>query len=633
VQISGVREACEFRPNLHNKTFSGLNTPASLIKAPTRILNLSHYRVADRDANVDLLHMSDTKNQQKTGTLLSGNEALARGAWEAGVNVAAAYPGTPSTEILETLGTFDEVDAQWSTNEKTAYEVAYGTAVGGKRALFACKHVGLNVAMDPFMTSIYTGVNAGLVAVIADDPGLHSSQNEQDTHRLMPFAKCPMLEPATPREAYDYAKIAFDLSEKFDTPVVLRMTTRVSHSKENFTVGERTEVPQKKLVIDPRKYVMVPGNAGPRHVELEKRLVALKEYSESTPVNRVISGSKKLGILTAGVAAMYAREAFPEASFLILGMPYPFPADKVRAFAKTVDKVVVVEELEPFLAEQARLAGVEVSDKHPSYRIGELRPELIDDVVNGCEKKFATPTARKPQLCPGCPHRATFAALKRLRCTVTGDIGCYTLGATAPLGSLHTQSCMGASIPFLQGFGKCGAEKVVAVIGDSTFVHTGIPGLINAAYNGATGVILILDNGTTAMTGTQPNPATGVTLKGQPTKRLILEDVCKACGADTVDVITPFDNKALQNLVSKRLAEKKLSVIISRANCRLIEKMKKPVVKIDKKKCIECSICINLGCPALSKAEDGAIRVDDSLCPGCGLCTQMCPKQAMTVEG
>jgi indolepyruvate ferredoxin oxidoreductase, alpha subunit len=580
---------------------------------------------------VALKNMADTKKQNKAGMFLSGNEALARGAWEAGLNVAAAYPGTPSTEILETLGTYDEVDAQWSVNEKTAYEVAYGTAVGGKRALFACKHVGLNVAMDPFMISAYTGINGGLVVVVADDPGLHSSQNEQDTHRLMPFAKTPMLEPTCPREAYEFAKLAFDMSEKFDTPIVIRMTTRVSHTKENFSVGSRTEVPPKKLVIDPRKYVMVPGNAYPRHIELEKKLVALKAFSEEVAINREIKGSPRLGILTAGVSAMYAREAFPDASFLILGMPYPFPADKVRAFAKTVEKVAVVEELEPFIAEQAALAGVAVSDKHPSYRIGELKPEFIDDIVNGRAKQFPPSTARKPQLCSGCPHRATFAALKKLRCTVTGDIGCYTLGAMAPLGSLHTQTCMGTSIPFLEGFRKCGAEKAVAVIGDSTFVHTGIPGLINAAYNGATGVILILDNGTTAMTGTQPNPATGVTLKGKTFKKLILEDLCLACGADSVDVVDPFKNKHLQTLVAQRLAEGKLSVIISRSPCKLIDRSRRPVVKVDKDKCIKCSVCINIGCPAITKAEDGSILINAMLCTGCGLCVQVCPKQAMEV--
>ncbi len=577
--------------------------------------------------------MSDNTVSTKTLLLLSGNEALARGAWEAGVHAAAAYPGTPSTEILESLGTYEEVDAQWSVNEKTAYEVAFGTAVAGKRALFACKHVGLNVAMDPFMISAYTGVNGGLVVVVADDPGLHSSQNEQDTRRLMPFAKVQMLEPSSPQEAYDFAKLAFDLSEKNDIPVVIRMTMRVSHAKENVAVGTRTEVAPKKLVIDPRKYVMVPGNAYPRHIDLEKRLVALKEIAEATPLNRVIPGSKALGILTSGVAAMYARECYPEASFLVLGMSFPFPADKVRDFAKTVEKVVVVEELEPVLAEQARLAGVTVSDKHPSYRIGELRPEWIADVVEGREKTFAPSTARKPQLCAGCPHRATFSALKKLRCTVTGDIGCYTLGAMAPLGSLHTQTCMGSSIPFLEGFKKAGAEKAVAVIGDSTFVHTGIPGLINAAYNGVTGVLLILDNGTTAMTGTQPNPATGVTLKGKTFKKLILEDVCKACGADTVDVITPFENKKLQGLVLQRLKEGKLSVIISRAPCKLIDRKRRPVVKVKKENCIECDICLGVGCPALGKSEDGTITVNESLCPGCGLCTQLCPKQALVIEG
>jgi len=572
---------------------------------------------------------------QKQGTMLflSGNEALARGAWEAGLHAASAYPGTPSTEILENLGEYVEVDAQWAVNEKTAYEVAYGTAVGGKRSLFACKHVGLNVAMDPFMISAYTGINGGLVVVVADDPGMHSSQNEQDTRRILPFSKVPMLEPASPQEAYDFAKRAFEISERFDTPVIIRMTTRISHTKENIKVGTRKELAPKPLIVDPRKYVMVPGHAVGRHAILEERLLKLAAFAEKTPINTVIKGDTKLGIITAGVASLYARERFPEASFLVLGMPYPFPAEKVKAFAKTVKNVLVVEELEPFLAEQVRLCGVKAKDKDPSYRQGELRPEFMDDVAKGRAKKIVASTARKPALCPGCPHRATFSVLKKLKCTVTGDIGCYTLGALAPLGSLHTQTCMGASIPFLEGFRKNGAANTVAVIGDSTFVHTGISGLINAAYNGANGVILILDNGTTAMTGTQPNPATGVTLKGVTTKKLILEDLCRSCGADSVDVVNPLDTVALQKLVSQRLAEKKLAVIIARAPCRLIDRTKRPLVRVVESACKKCGLCMNSGCPAITRRADGGVTLNASMCNGCGLCMQVCPANALVNHG
>ncbi len=505
--------------------------------------------------------------------LLSGNEALAYGAWEAGLSVACAYPGTPSTEILETLARFPDVDVQWSVNEKVAFEVAYGAATAGGRGLFACKHVGLNVAMDPLMTASYTGVLAGFVIVVCDDPGMHSSQNEQDTRWVALYSKMPMLEPSGPAEAREFIQEAFKISERYDTPVIVRMTTRVSHTKENITLKERQVPPRPEFERNIPKYVMVPGNAYQRHILVEKRLGQLKSLSERTRLNRVEKGNGKLGFITSSVAYQYLKENYPDASYLKLGMSYPFCDDKIKAFAKTVKKLVVVEELDPFLEEHVRTLGLKVAAKDPSFRIGELTPEMIPSLVAGRPKEEKRAGTRKPRLCPECPHWATFAALKKLDLYVAGDIGCYTLACLPPMSALHSCLCMGAGVTFNEGWRKGAPGKnIVGVVGDSTFVHSGVTGLINAAYNKAKGVILILDNSTTAMTGGQQHPATGLTIRNEPTKKLVLEDLCRACGADNVDVVDPKNLEEFRTILEKRVRQDALSVIISRHPCKLLRR-------------------------------------------------------------
>jgi len=555
---------------------------------------------------------------------LSGNEALAQGAWEEGLRVACSYPGTPSSEILEYLARFSEVDAQWSVNEKVAFEVALSSAIAGLRSLYASKHVGLNVAMDALMTSAYVGVNAGFVVVSCDDPGIHSSQNEQDNRLLALAAKVPLLEPSNPAEAREFVRAAFGISERFDTPVMLRMTTRISHTKENFTVGVRKEVPVREFKRDAAKYVMVPRNAYLRHIELEKRLGRLASYAEKSPLNRIELGNKKLGFITSGVSYLYAREMYPDASYLKLGMSFPFPEDKVREFARKVKNIVVLEELEPFLEERVRGLGIKIKAKDPSWRIGELRPEYIPLIVRGKKKKEHPAATRKPVMCPGCPHRAVFHALKKHKLVVAGDIGCYTLGALPPLSSLHSCLCMGSAVTFFEGFKKGLGEGVVGVIGDSTFVHSGITGLINLAYNKTKGVLIILDNYTTAMTGNQPHPAVGITAKGEETKKLSLENLCLACGADNVDVIDPHQIREFNHLLEARLKEDKLSVIIARAPCRLIKKDKGSVSLYLPEKCKKCYLCLTIDCPAMHKNQDGFIEINPALCVGCNLCLEYC---------
>ena len=509
---------------------------------------------------------------------LSGNEALARGAWEAGLSVACAYPGTPSTEIMEALATYKELDVQWSVNEKVAYEVVYGAAVGGVRSLFACKHVGLNVAMDPLMTSSYAGITAGFVIVVCDDPQMHSSQNEQDTRWVGIYAKLPVLEPASPAEAKDYVGEAFKISEKYDTPVIVRMTTRISHTKEDVKISKRVAVKPKPLVKDMRKYVMVPGNARLRHVYIEKRLEKLQTFAERTKLNKVEMNDTKLGFITSSVSYQYLKEAYPDASILKLGFLYPFCDDKIKAFCKDVKKVVVVEELDPFIENHIKELGIKkVKAKDSSFRCGELTPGVIKDAVEGKVKNVKPRPGRAPRLCAGCPHWATFSVLKKLDLFVAGDIGCYTLGALPPTSALHTCICMGAGVTFNEGLRRAHPNgKIVGVVGDSTFVHSGVTGLINAVYNKAKGIIFILDNSTTAMTGGQQHPATGWTIRNEPTKVLDLEQLCKACGADNVDVINPIGNvKKLEALVKKRMEEDALSVIISKDPCVLIKKKSK----------------------------------------------------------
>ncbi|MCL2799831.1 MAG: indolepyruvate ferredoxin oxidoreductase subunit alpha [Endomicrobia bacterium] len=560
----------------------------------------------------------------KTTLLLSGDEAIARGAYEAGLKSAAAYPGTPSTEILEYLAAFPEVDAKWSVNEKTAYEVALGASIAGVRSMYSSKHVGLNVAMDPLMTSAYTGVNGGFVVVVADDPQMASSQNEQDTRLIAKFSKLPMLEPASPREAYEMAKIAFDISEKFDAPVIIRITTRVAHTKEDVEIGERNEVPDKPFVPNAAKYVMVPGFAYKKHIALEAKLLEMARYSDESPLNSIEMNGKSIGIIADGVSYLYAKEAFPNASILKIGFAYPFPDEKIKKFAKEVKDLYVIEELEPFIEEHVKQLGIPVKAKDISYRIGELNPTLVKEIIENKKKIEKPSTARKPVLCPGCPHRAVFYALKKLKAIVSGDIGCYTLGALKPLETLHTTVCMGASVTMFESMSKIlGHNKVVGIIGDSTFVHSGIEGLVDAAYNGAKGLIIILDNATTAMTGSQPNPSTGVNAKGEKTKKLILEDICKASGADIVETIDAFADN-LQDKIKELMNKDALSVLIVRYPCRIIYKQKDPVPVFESSNCKKCGACLTVDCPAIHKDENGNIVLEEYLCVGCNVCVSAC---------
>jgi indolepyruvate ferredoxin oxidoreductase alpha subunit len=502
---------------------------------------------------------------------LSGDEALAQGAYEAGLHTVASYPGTPATEITQYLAQFPEVDAQWSVNEKVAYEVAYGAAVAGKRALFAAKHVGLNVAMDGIMTSAYAGVNGGFVAVTADDPDLHSSQNEQDNRRIASFAKIPLIEPASPAEAKEFIKYALDLSEQCDIPVLFRITTRVAHTRENVSIAPRQNVAVKPFTVNIAKYVMVPAMAYKRHIDLEKRLVKLQQLAETSPLNVEEINDTSLGFITSGVSYLYIKEMYPKASVLKLGFSYPFPAEKVKAFAAKVKKLIVIEELEPILEDELKKLGLSFLAKDPSYRIGELRPEYIPDIIAGKKKIEVERTGRKPRLCEECPHAYVYEILAKQDVIVTGDIGCYSLGVMPPYMRMHTLICMGASVTFLESFSKTITDKkVVGVIGDSTFVHTGIPGLINAVYNKGKGLLLILDNSTTAMTGSQPHPGTGVTIKSEKTKRLDFVEICKACGVDTVDMITPKTMSELEQLISTRIDTSGIAVIIVKSACKLL---------------------------------------------------------------
>lgn len=561
---------------------------------------------------------------------LSGDEALGRGAYEAGLSVACAYPGTPSTEILQYLSQYKEIDSQWSVNEKVAFEVALGAAIGGVRSLYASKHVGLNVAMDPLMTSSYTGVNAGFVIVVCDDPGLHSSQNEQDTRWISIYSKLPLIEPSSPAEAYSLIKEAFVISEKYDTPVLFRMTTRVAHSKENVAIDTRIEQTKKDLPIDIAKYVMVPKNAFKRHILVEQRLAQLSTYSEETKLNSMELRNTEIGFIASGAPYLYIKETFPEASILKLSFTYPFCDKKIKDFSSKVKNLFIIEELDPFIEEHVKTLGIPFKTKDLSFRIGELLPQNIPQIVNGQPRKQTESTERKPVLCRGCPHRFVFTILKKMKVTVAGDIGCYTLGATPPLSSLHTCICMGAGITVHEGLHRAHPEKkIVGVIGDSTFIHSGITGLINAVYNGAKGLIIILDNSTTAMTGGQDHPATGQTITGEKAPKLVLEDICRSCGVSTIDVLTPFKYKEMETLIRKRLSEDALSVIIAREPCRLIDRSIKPAPEYDQDKCKKCGVCLGIDCPSIIKIDNDCIRIDQDTCTGCNLCVEICPPKAL----
>ncbi len=564
--------------------------------------------------------------------IMTGNEAIALGAYEAGVSVGCAYPGTPSTEILENLSRYEGVNCNWSANEKTALEEGIGASMEGARVLVAMKHVGVNVAADPLLTLSYTGVGGGLVLISADDPGMHSSQNEQDNRHYARFAKIPLLEPADSEEARDYVGAALDLSEKFDTPVILRSTTRISHSRSTLVPGERQHHEVTGFTKNPAKYVMLPGFARLRHPIVEDRLVALEEEAEKSPLNRIEPGSKKMGVLCSGVAYNYAREALPDATFLKLGFSHPLPKKLVREFASMVDEIIVVEELDPFFEEQllAMHLDVPVRGKELFGLLGELGAEIIREKVlsqkiEPIEVREGIP-GRPPVMCPGCSHRGVFHTLKKLKLNVMGDIGCYTLGALPPLTAIDSCVCMGASIGMALGMARANpqsAERTVAVIGDSTFLHSGITPLLDAVYNEAPITVMILDNSTTAMTGHQEHPGTGSTLKGDPSTAVSLEGLCASLGVKRVQAVDAFDLKELRRTIKVELETKEPSVVIVRRPCVFLLTEFDAPYWVDEEHCTACEACIKLGCPALSMKGETA-KINSTICTACGLCEQLC---------
>lgn len=572
-----------------------------------------------------------------------GNEAVARGLYEAGCSFVSSYPGTPSTEITECVAKYDEVYAEWAPNEKVALEAAFGACVRGKRSFCAMKHVGLNVAADPLFTISYTGVNAGLIIGVADDAGMHSSQNEQDSRHYAEASKIPMLEPSDSAEALAFAKLAYELSEQFDTAVLLKMCTRVSHSQSVVETGERVVPEQKKYEKDPAKYIMMPANAKKRHPVVEERTKTLTAWAEAAGINRIETGSdKSLGIITSSTCYQYVKEAFGDRySVLKLGMVWPMPEQKLKDFAATVDKLVVVEELDGFIESHCRTLGLSVSGKELFSEIGELSQNLVQEKLGGTvqtgEALSENIPARPPVMCAGCPHRSLFYVLKKLKLTVLGDIGCYTLGAVAPLSAIDTTICMGASVSGIHGFVKAGgeecAERTVAVIGDSTFIHSGVTGLINIAYNESNSTVIILDNSITGMTGHQQNPTTGYNLKGDPCTKIDLESLCHAVGIKRVQVVDPYDMETCERVIKEELAAKEPSVIISRRPCALLKYVKHPgPICSDSEKCKGCKACMNIGCPAISMV-DGKAVIDETLCVGCGVCEQLCKFGALGAKG
>jgi len=579
--------------------------------------------------------MAETAASRHERLLLSGNQAVARGAWEAGVRFGSGYPGTPSSEILPALGALGEVYVEWSVNEKCALEAAAGASLAGARALVTMKHVGLNVAADPLFTLSYTGVEGGLVIVSADDPAMHSSQNEQDNRNYARAAKVPMLEPSDSQEARDLCRRAFELSEQFDTPVLLRLVTQLSHSDGLVAVGEREPGPLRgDCKPNPPKYVMVPAHARVRRQAMAERTQALIAFAEQTELNREEPGDTSIGIVSSGIAYQYAREVFPEASFFKLSLLWPLPPERLRRFAASVDRLYVIEELDAFLTEQVRALGLEVQPTAESCRIGELTPGRVQAMVTGQAPPDTAADEdlppRPPVLCAGCPHRGVYAVLRRLRAYVTGDIGCYTLGALPPLASLHTCLCMGAGVGQVHGMQKVrGAEaRAVAVIGDSTFVHSGITGLVNIAYNNGVSTVVILDNCTTAMTGGQPHPGTGETLSGAPGRALDFEALARAVGIPSVTVVDPYDLDATEKALREAIESPEPAVVIARRACVLLSRARAAPPRHDPDVCVRCGRCISLGCPALSAVHDGGERplpeINQALCTGCLLCTQVC---------
>ena len=569
--------------------------------------------------------------------IMLGNEAIARGAYEAGVKVSSAYPGTPSTEISEYLVQYrDDVYEEWAPNEKVATEVAVGASLAGVRSMACMKHVGLNVAADPLYSVSYMGVNGGLVIVVADDPGLYSSQNEQDTRMVARAAQIPVIEPSDSAEAKDYFKIAFELSEKFDRPFIFRTTTRLAHSQGLVELQDRVVPEDKVYEKNIQKNVMMPGNAKIRHIEIEKRNLELAEAANTLPINRVEMNDTKIGVITSGIPYQYVKEAMPEASVLKLGMVNPLPRKLIEDFASKVDTLYIVEELDPVIEEQVKSWGINAVGKEILTVQGEYSANMLRKAIlkqNLDIKEPAAAPGRPPILCPGCPHRSVFYTLNKLKMHAAGDIGCYTLGAVAPLSVIDTTMCMGSSISTLHGMekakGKDYIKNWVAVIGDSTFMHTGVNSLMNMVYNKATGTVIILDNSTTGMTGHQDHAATGKTLQGDPTYAISIPGICKAMGIKNVYEINAFDLPLLEKTIKEEVAKDEISVIITKTPCVLLDKRKKPLYVAHEDKCKKCGMCMKPGCPAMTKNADGTIHIDDTMCTGCGLCKDLCKFDAI----
>ena len=569
--------------------------------------------------------------------IMLGNEAIARGAYEAGVKVSAAYPGTPSTEISENMVQYKEIYSEWSPNEKVAAEVAIGASISGVRAMFSMKHVGVNVASDPLYTVSYSGVNGGLVLVAADDPGLYSSQNEQDTRMVARAAQVPVLEPSDSQEAKDFVKLAFELSEQYDTPMIVRTTTRLAHSQGLVELCDREDIADKPYERNMAKFVMVPGNAKPRHVYVEQRLKKMAEDACNYEINKAEYNDTSIGFITSGIPYQYVKEACPNASVLKLGLVHPLPRKLIEEFASKVDKLYIFEELEPVIEEQVKSWGIQCTGKEIFTVQGEYSANMLRKAVLGETAELKAPAqapARPPILCPGCPHRSVYSVLNKLKIHAAGDIGCYTLGSMAPLSVVDTTVCMGASISTLHGMekakGKDYIKNWVAVIGDSTFMHTGVNSLINMVYNKGTGTVMILDNSTTGMTGHQDHAATGKTLMGETTKAVNLVQFCKAIGIEHVTEVNAFDIVELERIIKEEVARDDVSVIITKSPCVLLKGNVYPDVCVpDSDKCKKCGMCLRPGCPALTKNADGTIAIDATMCNGCGLCMQLCKFDAI----
>ncbi|MCL2221663.1 MAG: indolepyruvate ferredoxin oxidoreductase subunit alpha [Oscillospiraceae bacterium] len=569
--------------------------------------------------------------------LLLGNAAVARGAWEAGVCLASSYPGTPSTEITAAIAKYDEIYTEWAPNEKVGMEVAWGACLAGKRSFTGMKHVGLNVAADTLFTISYTGVNAGMVIAVADEPGMHSSQNEQDSRHYARAAKVPMLEPADSAECLEFTKLAYELSEKYDTPIIVRLCTRISHSQSVVKTEEREKRPVKEYVKNPQKYVMMPTFARPRHPIVEKRMSDLRALSEKTELNRIELGGTDLGIITSGTCYQYVKEVFGEkASVLKLGFVHPLPEDLIIDFSKKVKRLVVVEELDPFIEDHCKKLGLDVTGKDMFSLIGELSPNIIAEKFGVLSSKGKTIEEdipnRPPVMCAGCSHRGLFYVLSKLKAMVHGDIGCYTLGATPPLNSMDTCVCMGASISGLHGFVRAGGKNAVCVIGDSTFAHMGINGLIDIGYNQSDSTVIIADNSITGMTGHQENPTTGFNIRGEKVGKMDIEMMCKACGIERIRTIDPNDLAESERVIKQEMNTPGASVIIAKRPCMLLKSSKPaPALNVDEGKCTGCTMCMKIGCPAISMRDKKA-SVNHTLCVGCNVCTQLCKFDAFDVK-